>query len=86
MRNIRCLIKRYTDSVESSDVKLALINGYPLSKCSPIVKLSIDTSFAAIGALRAEICILKGQIYIQLQTRGLAFWPLAARRINHLRP
>ena len=37
--------------------------------------MNIDTAFVGIGALRAEILILKAQICTHLQTRALAFWP-----------
>ena len=54
---------------------LALNNGLSLLRYSSIVDLNIDTSFVGIGALRADILILKAQICINLQTRASAFWP-----------
>ena len=66
--------KNYTVLVGISDVNLAFIDSYSFSKCSSIVSLNIDTSFADICGLKADIWILKDQIHTHMQTRPLAFW------------
>ena len=41
--------------IGSSDVNLALINGYSLSKSSFMVNLNMNTSFIGVGAFGGEI-------------------------------
>ena len=66
--------QRNVDLVESSDLKLALIIGESISKCSSIVDFSIHISFVGINALRAIIFTLKVQICLLVQARATSLW------------
>ena len=66
------LSSRTTWASPMNDMHLASINDESSSKCSLIVRLIINASFVGVCALRAEISILTGQIFVRLWNFSLS--------------